>query len=161
MYEDFEQVYEEYYSTIFKYLITITKSPDMAEEITQETFYKALKNIDKYNPEKKMLTWLCTIAKNTCYTEIKRQQKHKEFDEILVDESDIVDRILDYEDSSRLLKIVHHLEEPYKEVFTLRTFAELPFRQIAELFGRTESWARVTFYRSKSKIKEKMDNDKV
>lgn len=154
---EFEQVYKKYYSIIYRYLISLTKDSNLAEEITQETFYKALKNIGKYNPEMKMLTWLCAIAKNTYYSEIKKQLRYEVLEHDIVTEENIIEQIIINEDCSQILKIVHQLEEPYKEVFTLRTLGELSFKQIAEHFGKTESWARVTYYRSKSKIKERLE----
>ena len=72
---NFEKIYCKYYKSIYRYLVAITKEVNIAEEITQETFFKALKNIDKYNPNKKMLTWLCEIAKNTYFSEYKKNKK--------------------------------------------------------------------------------------
>lgn len=147
---------------VYGYLMSLAHDQNIAEEITQETFYKALKNIDKYDPSQKMLTWLCTIGKNTYFSHYKKQGKYQELKENQEEPSaDIVDYLIDNETYSELLKIVHQLEEPYKEVFTLRTFGELSFRQIAEVFEKTESWARVTYYRGKSRIKEKLDYDKM
>ena len=154
---DFEQVYGKYYPAVYRYLMSLCKNPDIAEELTQETFFKALKHIDRYDPRQKMLTWLCAIAKNTYFTEYRRQQRNLELDEAIPQSDDLVERLLDREDNSAILKLVHRLDEPYKEVFTLRIYAELTFREIGDIFGRSENWARVTFYRSKSKIKEKID----
>lgn len=159
MQTDFEQVYGKYYPAVYRYLMTLCRDTDMAEELTQETFFKALKSIHRYDPAQKMLTWLCAIAKNIYYSECKRRQRSTELDTAVPDDFDLIDTLLDKEDHSAILKIVHHLEEPYKEVFTLRIFGELSFRQIADIFGKTETWARVTYYRSKSKIKEKIDHD--
>lgn len=156
---DFEQVYRKYYTPVYRYLVSLTKDPDLAEEITQETFFKALRNIHTYDPSQKMLTWLCAIGKNTYYSEQKRRHRLTAPDETVPSEDDIVERLLDRENNTAILKIVHRLAEPYKEVFTLRVFGELSFKQIGEVFGKTEIWARVTFYRSKSKIKEEMEND--
>lgn len=160
--ESFEDIYNKYYPMVYGYLMSLTHSQDLAEEMTQETFYKALKNIDKYDSSQKMLTWLCTIGKNTYFSYYKKQAKQQELDENKEEVSaDILECLIDSQMYSELLKIVHQLEEPYKEVFTLRTFGELSFRQIAEVFEKTESWARVTYYRGKSKIKEKLDYDKM
>lgn len=131
----------------------------MAEEIAQETFYNALKNISKYNPEMKMLTWLCTIAKNTYFTEIKKQSRCEVLDDDIISEESIIDNIIIQEESSEILQIVHQLEEPYKKVFSLRTFGDYSFKQIGDYFKKTESWARVTYHRSKSIIKERLEND--
>lgn len=154
---NFEEIYTKYYKSIYRYLITITKEVNIAEEIAQETFFKAMKNIDKYDSNKKMLTWLCQIAKNTYFSEYKKNKKYQILEEnVLDDESTIIDKVIDNEDNSEILKILHRLEEPYKEVFTLRVYGELSFKQIAEIFEKNENWARVTYYRSKIKIKEKL-----
>ena len=153
----FEEVYSKYYNSVYRYLITITKDINMAEEITQETFYKALKNIDKFNPDLKMLTWLCEIAKNTYYSYCKKYKKICELDKnMLDDEETIIEKVIDSEQNLEILKILHSLEEPYKEVFTLRIYGELSFKQIGEIFDKNENWARVTYYRSKLKIKENL-----
>ena len=158
MESDFETVYLNYYQSIYRYLLVLTKNQHLAEEITQETFYKALKNIKKFDRKANMLTWLCSIAKNTYYTYYKKQKKNTELDEETIDtEKEIIDKLIQSENNLELLKIIHHLEEPYKEVFTLRIYGELSFKQIGSLFSKTESWARVTFYRSKLKIKESID----
>ena len=154
---NFEEVYSKYYNSVYRYLITITKDINMAEEITQETFYKALKNIDKFNPDLKMLTWLCEIAKNTYYSYCKKHKKICELDKnMLDDEETIIEKVIDSEQNLEILKILHSLEEPYKEVFTLRIYGELSFKQIGEIFDKNENWARVTYYRSKLKIKENL-----
>ena len=158
MEESFEQVYAKYYSIVYRYLVSLTKNADLSEELAQETFFKALQHIDQYDPGKKMLTWLCSIAKNTYFSEKKRWSRSAEMPEDLMSEDQVVDQIILGEDSKQVLQAVHALGEPYKEVFTLRTYGEVSFRQIAELFGKTESWARVTYYRSKTKIKETMKN---
>lgn len=154
---NFEEIYCKYYKSIYRYLIAITKDANIAEDIAQETFFKALKNIDKYDSNKNMLTWLCEIAKNTYYSEYKRRKKFQELDSVELEidtEQDIVNKIIDSEKNIELLKIIHKIEEPYKEIFTLRVYGELSFKQIGEIFDKNENWARVTFYRSKLKIKE-------
>ena len=158
---NFEKIYCKYYKSIYRYLVAITKEVNIAEEITQETFFKALKNIDKYNPNKKMLTWLCEIAKNTYSSEYKKNKKFQKLSESEMEfeidnEQNIVEKIIDNEDNSEILKILHKLEEPYKEVFSLRVYGELSFKQIGEIFDKSENWARVTYYRSKLKIKESL-----
>lgn len=153
----FEDIYIKYYESIYRYLLSMTKNADVAEEITQETFYKAFKNIDKYDANYKMFTWLCNIAKNSFYSLYQRSKKTSLISEDIVDrESDIIDHIITSETNVDLLKIIHNLEEPYKEVFTLRVYGNLSFATIGNIFGKTESWARVTYYRSKLKIREKI-----
>lgn len=156
--EEFGKVYVKYYQSIYRYMLTITKNSSVAEEITQETFYKALKNIKRYDPKFEMFTWLCNIAKNTYYSAYKKDKRYEQLDNDLVDNTkDIINKIIETETNEVLLKVVHNLDEPYKEVFTLRVYGELSFKQIGNIFSKTESWARVTFYRSKLKIKENLD----
>ena len=147
----------DYTDALYYAALRLTGNADEAEEITQETFYKALKSIDTYNPEMKMLSWLCTIAKNTYFTwakRHKRQQTLSEIDEVYTD--DIIDRLIDSEDTADIYKALHSLSEPYKEVFSLRVLGTLSFAKIGEIFGKTESWARVTYHRARLKIKEEL-----
>ena len=156
--EQFEEVYNKYYQSIYRYILSLSRNKSIAEEITQETFYKALKNINKYNPEYKMLTWLCNIAKNTYYSTYKKDKRYEELlDNTPDNEREMINRIIDSETNEEILKVVHKLEEPYKEVFTLRIYGDLSFKQIGSIFSKTESWARVTYYRSKLKIKESLN----
>lgn len=157
---NFEDIYKKYYSSLNKYLFSLTQNEDLAEELTQETFFKALKNINKYDEKYKMLTWLCQIGKNTYYSLYKKSKRNEVLDDsILSEENVIIDKIIDSETNKELLKIVHSLDEPFKEVFTLRTYGELSFKDISDIFGKTESWARVVFYRAKLKIKEELINE--
>ncbi len=154
---DFEQVYSKYYGSIYRYVFSMAKDENIAEEITQETFYKALKNINKYNSKFKMLTWLCQIAKNTYYTYCKKNKNLYELDEKIADSEEmIIEKIIKSEQNIEILKALHLIEEPYKEVFTLRVYSELSFKQIGEIFDKSENWARVTYYRSKLKVKENL-----
>lgn len=157
--KSFEKAYNEYYTPVYRYIFSMCKDKYTAEEITQETFFKALKNIEKYDPSQKMLTWLCAIAKNTWLSVVKKSGKFEELSETLADdEESVLDRIIDSEDSLEILRVLHNLPEPYKEVFTLRTLGSFSFKKIGAVFGKTESWARVTYFRSKSMIKELMEN---
>lgn len=154
---DFEQVYSKYYGSIYRYVFSMAKDENIVEEITQETFYKALKNINKYNSKFKMLTWLCQIAKNTYYTYCKKNKNLYELDEKIADSEEmIIEKIIKSEQNIEILKALHLIEEPYKEVFTLRVYSELSFKQIGEIFDKSENWARVTYYRSKLKVKENL-----
>ena len=157
---NFEDIYKKYYSSLNKYLFSLTKNEDLAEELTQETFFKALKNISKYDEKYKMLTWLCQIGKNTYYSLYKKDKKIELLDDsIPSEENEIVDKIIDSETNKELLKIIHSLDEPYKEVFTLRNYGELSFKEISDIFGKTESCARVICYRAKLKIKEELKDE--
>ena len=153
---DFEEIYNRYFKDVYRYMLSLSKNESIAEEITQETFYKALNSIDTFNGSCKIYVWLCQIAKNTYLSWIK---KEKRFDpDACPDEKTsgggFEQRLFDQESLFEIHKCLHALEEPYKEVFSLRMFGELSFAQIASLFGKTESWARVTYHRARLKIKE-------
>ena len=155
--EDFDKVYTEYYPDVYKFTLSLCRNAELAEEITQETFFKALKSIDSYKGNSSFSTWLCKIAKNTFYSYAKKHSRQTDYSlEIVISDEDIEARFADKETVYAIHKVLHKLNEPYKEVFWLRTFGELSFSQIGELFGKTESWARVTYYRAKIMIKEEV-----
>lgn len=155
---NFEQVYSEYYDVVYQYILLLCKDKAWAEEITQEAFFKALKKIDSFRGECKLSVWLCQIAKNTFYTEAqKRKRETSELSLDTIPTQDIFeDKIFDEEEAFEVHKVLHTLDEPYKEVFWMRTFGELPFKEIGSIFEKTESWARVTYHRAKMKIKERI-----
>ena len=155
--EDFDKIYAEYYSEVYKFVLTLCQNPTLAEEITQESFFKALKNIDSFNGNCKLSTWLYKIARNTFYSYTKKHNRQVDYplDAILSDEN-IEEQFADKEIAYAIHKVLHKLNEPYKEVFWLRIFGELSFAQIGALFEKTESWARVTYYRAKIMIKEEL-----
>jgi RNA polymerase sigma-70 factor, ECF subfamily len=150
---DFEVIYSDSFSDVYKYALSLCHNEILAEEITQETFFKALKGIDNFKGQCKMRVWLCQIAKNTYFSLCQKNENTR--DETQEDKVECIEqKLTNIETVWEIHKKLHFLDEPYKEVFTLRVFGELPFLQIAELFGKTESWARVTFHRAKIKLKE-------
>ena len=155
MVEDFDKIYAEYYSEVYKFVLSLCQNPMLAEEITQESFFKALKSIDSFNGNCKLSTWLCKIARNTLYSYIKKHNRQVDYPlDVIESYENIEEQFADKETAYAIHKVLHKLNEPYKEVFWLRIFGELSFAQIGALFGKTESWARVTYYRSKVMIKE-------
>ena len=155
---EFEEIYSEYFKDVYRYVLCLSKNESIAEDITQETFFKALKNIDGFKGNCKMSVWLCQIAKNSYFSYLKKKQNNFESVEDIADVSDsgFEQILVDDESVFEIHKILHNLEEPYKEVFTLRFFGDLSFSKIAELFGKTESWARVTYHRERIKLKERL-----
>lgn len=155
--EDFDRIYAEYFSEVYKFVLSLCRNPSLAEEITQEAFFKALKNIDGFKGDCKLNTWLCKIAKNTFYSYTKKHGRQADYplDSIMSDDN-IEEKFADKETAYAIHKVLHKLNEPYKEVFWLRTFGELSFSQIGALFSKTESWARVTYYRAKIMIREEI-----
>jgi len=152
---EFEEIYSKYFMDVYRYVLCLSKNESIAEDITQETFFKALKNINGFKGDCKMSVWLCQIAKNTYFSHYKKKQLF----ESVNDAADLIDtsfeqKFIADENIFEIHKVIHKLEEPYKEVFMLRFFGDLSFYKIAELFGKTESWARVTYHRAKTKLKE-------
>lgn len=155
---DFESIYTDYFADVYKYILSICRNESVAEEITQETFFKALRNINQFNGSCKVYVWLCQIAKNTYFTYCKKEKRFSPESDMEQSDTgfDLESSYLDKEDTKRLHTLLHKLEEPYKEVFTLRVFGDLPFSQIGELFEKTDSWARLVFYRAKKRLQEDM-----
>ena len=155
--EDFDEVYRECFPEIYRFLLALCRDASLAEELTQETFFKALRSIDGFSGSCSLTTWLCQIAKNE-YFSYRRKNRVQTVERPLElpSNEDIEQRFADRETALAVHEALHRLREPYKEVFSLRTFAELPFAQIGLLFGTTESWARVTYYRAKVLLKEEL-----
>ena len=152
---EFEEVYRLYFRDVYRYCLALCRDEETAEEVTQETFFKALNAIDQFDGRCKLYVWLCQIAKNTYFSMRSKKRPDKLEADIPSGES-LEEWLLTKESAFEIHRVLHRLEEPYKEVFSLRTFGELPFKQIGELFGKTESWARVTYHRARLKIKEEL-----
>lgn len=153
----FEQIYAEYFDDVYKYVYSLSRSSTVAEEVTQDTFFKALKSIDSYRGECKLRVWLCQIAKNTYFSSCKNEKRLVSIESVEQEQAgDIEDGFVNQDNSFEIHKALHSLEEPFKEVFSLRIFGELSFQKIGELFGKTEGWARVTYHRAKIKVKENL-----
>lgn len=156
---DYEKIYNAFYMQVYSYIMTLAKNRDMAEEITQNTFYRAFMSKEKFRNESDELTWLCSIAKNLFYDEMRKQSRTAPLleDDIMQSGNNVEQSAIDSDMAYRIHVILHSLKEPYKEVFQLRVFGELSFQQIASIFGKSESWARVTYHRARLKIQERMD----
>jgi len=155
---DFKEVYNLYFREVYRYSLSLCRNEAAAEEITQETFFKALSSLDKFDGKCKVSVWLCQIAKNT-YISMCRKDRFLDRNadtSQLAGKCDMEDLYVNQQTALAIHRVLHNLEEPYKEVFSLRTFGELSFKQIAELFGKTEAWARVTYHRARLKIKEEL-----
>lgn len=155
---------EEYYQTVFGYLITLTSGDyDLAEELTQETFYRAIKNAGKFRGDCKMSTWLCQIAKFTFYQHLDKKNRRKEVSmedaAPLTMDQQIEREYISNEQKLEIYKKIQALESPTRDVLMLRLSGDLSFREIGEILGKTENWARVTFYRGKQMIGKELDRD--
>jgi len=146
---------------VYSYVINIVKNQSAAEEITQNTFVKAMTSKSKFQGNASEYTYLCAIAKNLSFDYFREEQKKVELpdDESMAANDNALDEILTKETTLRIHMILHEMEEPYKEVFELRVFGELSFSEIAMIFKRTESWARVTYHRARLKMKERLDSN--
>ena len=154
-----EKLYQAFYMKVFSYVMTLAKDRNNAEEITQETFFRAISTEKSFRGDSESFTWLCAIAKNIFIDEKRRYAREDdELSEELPDnDTGIEQKLSDKAMSLKIHSILHQLEEPYKEVFQLRVFGELSFAEIGSIFGKTETWARVTYHRARLKIKERMD----
>lgn len=158
---DFEAVFRENQEFVFRYLMKLCGDRSLAEELTQETFYRAYINFAGLRDLHKASAWLCQIGKNTYFAWLREQKKQEPLEqEQLSDGSpDLAEFFAQKELSAKAYAHLHRLQEPYKEVFLLFVFGGLSHKQISALFGKSESWARVTFYRAKEKIMEGMKKD--
>ena len=157
-----EELYRTYFDIVYRYIRSVSQDGSLAEEVTQETFFKALEKIDQFRGDCDVRVWLCQIAKNTLYDHLKKQKKQLLGDEKLEKAESAGGELLEEKLAQRsqameIHKVLHRLSEPYKEVFSLRIFGELTFREIGMLFGKSENWARVTYYRARVKIREELE----
>jgi len=156
---NFEQVYQTYFSDVFLYIKKISGDEQIAEDITSETFLKAMDAIDGFRGKCNIRVWLCQIAKN-CYCSYLRKNGRVQPAELLPeikDTTDIEALIISSEEKMEIHRLLHKLDEPYKEVFSLRVFGELSFKEIGALFDKSENWACVTYHRSRKKIQDALE----
>ena len=155
--ETCRRLYDAYYMRVFSYAMTLCGDRHTAEEITQDTFFRAFYKSTDYRKEADEVTWLCAIAKNRFLDEKRKQGRMTEMPEEIPDtEGNIEQEAADRDSSYRIHVALHGLEEPYREIFELRVFGELSFREIGTIFGKTENWARVTYHRARLKLQERM-----
>ena len=150
------------YEAVYRYVLTLCRNDTETQDITQETFLRAMRSSRSFNGNSSLYTWLCTIAKNLWLDRLKKQGRElsREQDESLPDDGIPIEQRLDDRDAAmHIHRILHDISEPYKEVFSLRVFGQLAFADIAGLFGKTESWARVTYHRARKLISEQMRKD--
>ena len=160
--KDFERIYRDYFDTVYRYALALTRDVHAAEELTQETFFKAMQAIDGFRGDSSVKTWLCGIAKNAFLSD-QRKKRPEALDEQpeRADEAAGPEALaLDRDESRRIHRALHALPEPYKEVFSLRVFGQLSFRDIGELFGKTDNWACVVYHRARAKIQTELEESK-
>lgn len=152
-----EEIYEKYFKTVYKYLFCLTHNPELSEELTQETFYRAIQKIDTFKKECKMSVWLCQIAKNIWYNELKKNKRIENIPDeqlfFIPDKNQVEDIAILKDDKIKLYKQIQKLDEATRNVIYLRITGELSFKEIGDILNKTETWARVTFYRGRQKLK--------
>lgn len=163
-----EELYKTYFKDIYRYILALAKDEHIAEEITQETFFKAIKKVNGFKGGCDIRVWLCQIAKNTYFSFLKKNKRILSLDneneslnddEVICTGVSLEQNFVNKEQAIQIHKILHNIEEPYKEVFHLRVFGELAFKEIGEVFGKSESWARVTFHRAKGKVQRRIKEE--
>ena len=155
---ELEQIYDRYFKDVYLFTLGLSKDEHVAEDITSETFMKAIKDIGNFKGDCDIRVWLCQIAKNAYISYLRKNKKQVSVESIPEQKDDMdVERIVfSSVEAMKVHKILHKLEEPYKEVFSLRVFGELSFKEIADVFGKTDNWACVTFHRAKKMMMKEM-----
>lgn len=154
--QEFEEIFKDFAPVVFRFLLSLCGDESLAEELTSETFYQAYLHIGQFRGECKIETWLCQIAKNALHKEQRRRGRIAPFESEETD-GGFFEAIADKEQAMQIHRHLHRLKEPYREVFMLRVFGDLSFKEIADICGKSESWAKVTFYRAKNKLIEELE----
>lgn len=149
-----EKIYDDHAKTVYYFLLSLCHNPHTAQDLTQETFLRAYQSMNRFDGSCKLSVWLCQIAKHLWYQYL---EKHKH--EALKTQEDTAELALDTEtqvfakyDLIQVLKELHNLPEQMREVLYIKMSSELTFREIGEILGKSENWARVTYFRGKEKI---------
>ena len=155
--QSMDEIYAKYAKIVYKFLLSRCQNPDLAEELTQETFYQAIKSIDKFDYSCNISTWLCAIAKNKYLEYLRKNPAHEDIydikDSSMISQAAEADCIANL-DRVEIMKKLHSLSEPFKEIMYLRIFGNLSFAEIGNIMGKSENWARVNFYRGKEKLRK-------
>ena len=158
--DDLEKMCNLHYKYVKSYALSLCLNETLAEDITQETFYNAIKKIDTFKNDCKIETWLCSIARNI-FLNSKRNKQMENISDYpnLVADSNIEENAIKNDYVKRILTEAVKLETPYKEVFYMKTLGDMPYSTIADVFSKTENWARVTYFRAKKQIEERVSED--
>lgn len=156
-----EALYTACFPKLYRFALSLTRSPAEAEEIVQETFLRAIQHADKLPKDANLHAWLFRIARNVHISRLRKNRRNVGSEPLATAASteDIEGRLADQDQALRILHHLHSLEEPYKEVFTLRALGDVGYREIAALFGKTESWARGVYYRARLQLAERMNKE--
>ncbi|OCA85244.1 RNA polymerase sigma factor [Pseudobacillus wudalianchiensis] len=153
-----EDIYNTYFKDVFLYVYSLSGDKYIAEDITSETFMKALASLDSFRGDSDIRVWLCQIAKNSYYSYLRKKKSFVDLESLPepASEDNVEQEITTTEASMKVHEIIQNLKEPYKKVFTLRVFGELSFKQIGKLFAKSDNWACVTYHRAREKIKARL-----
>ena len=151
--QSMDEIYRDYAELVYRFVLGKTGNEDIAEEITQETFYQAIRSSDKFDGSCKVSTWLCAIAKNQLASYFRKNHYYDDLDDVEISTPSAEEAVIDNIERVTLMKELHSISEPYREVMYLRIFGNLSFKEIGEIMEKTENWARVTFYRGKEKLR--------
>ncbi len=157
---EFERVYRAYFDDVYRYILGLSGDAQAAEEITSETFFRAMRAIDRFRGDCDIRVWLCQIAKRCYYTSCKGKTVPMDEEKLAQcpsREHTPEERCMRLEEAAQIRAALHHVPEPYREVFMWRVFAELRFKQIGELFGKSENWACVTYHRARRMIQSRLE----
>ena len=159
---EFEQIYNKYFKSVYRYIRKLSGDEHVAEEITSETFLKSMKSIGDFHGECDMRVWICQIAKNTYYSYLKKSKRIASVDEtelqsIVDPNASIEEQIGIQDETQQIRKILHTMPEPYKEIFMWRVFGELSFKEIGDLYNKTDNWACVTYHRARKMIQSRLE----
>ena len=160
--QNIEEIYKQHSNSVYKYLFCLTGNADISEELTQETMFRAIMNFNSFRGDCKLSVWLCQIAKNLYYEWYNKNRKIVPLDETFTpyeDEKDISIDFADKETAWQILQQLHILDDPYKEVFMLHALGDVSLKDISRLFKKSDSWARVIYYRAKNMIISKLKED--
>ncbi len=161
---EFEKIYSTYFNDVFRYIRRLSGNEHIAEEITADTFFKAMNSIDSFRGDCDIRVWLCQIAKNSYLSYLKKSGRIDNIEDAellnIADPNETVEeKFVRHDEAVQVQKVLHNIPNPYKEVFMWRVFAELSFKQIGQIFGKSENWACVTYHRARNKIKERLEVD--
>lgn len=159
---EFEAVYRDYFQAVELYLKALCGNEALAEELTQQVFFQALRGLPKFRGECDIRTWLCAMGRNCYLSHLRKQHPAESVDDLSIPDpmQSVEERVLDRDQAMAVHRVLHSLPEPYKEVFSLRVFGQLSFSDIAKLFGRNQNWACVTYHRARQKIKDALEESK-
>lgn len=155
----FEEVYAVYFNDVYRYLLSLSGSESVAEELTSETFFRAMDALGRFRGECSVRVWLCQIAKNLYLSHLRREKRLAPLEEQELPQEDCSRAVEDHSEAERIQQLLHALREPYREVFMWRVYGEKSFRDIGKLFGKTENWACVTYHRARRMIREGLEDE--